>query len=177
MLLTDLQVYVLELLEKLRWIKMSQLKKLIRMKFHISDTHLQNSLRQLCYLNRIQIQEEYVLLPQRTKDEQMVAAVDIMLHFANDTQLSFVKGVGSCKLVFFTASDENQKVSVFKVVFVPKGKEALICAELDAVQQPMGCTILFVLEDKSQILLLHTSSGAYFVLKNGDNGYSFYAAK
>lgn len=177
MILTDLQVHILDLLTKLKWIKLANLKKLMDGKFKIADIHLHKILEQLCFLNRIQMNDEYIFLPYRARDEQMLTAIDIMLCFADGIILNFAEGTESCKLVFFISSENSQKVSVFKIIFVPKGKEALICAGINSIQHPSGCTMLFVLTDKSQIQLLHTDSKAYFVLKDGDNRYSFLAAK
>lgn len=177
MILTDLQVHILDLLTKLKWIRIAHLKKLIQGDFKIADIHLHKILEQLCFLNRIQMDDEYIFLPYRVRDEQMLTATDIMLYFADGVILNFAEGTEPCKLVFFISGNDSQKVGVFKIIFVPKGKEALICAGINAIQHPSGCTMLFVLTDKSQIRHIHTDSNAYFVLKNGDNGYSFLTAK
>ena len=71
-------------------------------------------------------------------------------------------GTGGCKLAFFLTGPEG-KVSAFKVYPVPRGREALVSAQADADQGRIH-TVLFQIEDRSQIPLLGTAHPFHFVL-------------
>lgn len=172
MLLTRQQAYILDLLSKTKCMKISQLRWFLRRAYSVTDEYIDRQLRQLRYLNQVWIDGEYIMLPERKRDDELITAVDIMLCFCSDGLPSFCEGTSPCKLVFFIPS-ENKKVNVFKLYFVPQGQEPIISMESQKQNKPPDHTVLFYLQ-KNQIPLLQTTQNAYFVLNNPDGGFLFY---
>ena len=157
-MLNGRQKYLLDVMERLRYLRKDQLFSF----FHLHFGTGENQFRQLCYLNRLMEIEIFVLLPGRRRDDEVIAAVDVMLQFAAGREPEFTAGHGGCKLAFFLTDPEG-KVSAFKVYPVSRGREALVSAQADADQGRIH-TVLFQIEDRSQIPLLGTAHPFHFVL-------------
>ena len=157
-MLNGRQKYLLDVMERLRYLRKDQLFSF----FHLHFGTGENQFRQLCYLNRLMEIEIFVLLPGRRRDDEVIAAVDVMLQFAAGREPEFTAGHGGCKLAFFLTGPEG-KVSAFKVYPVSRGREALVSAQADADQGRIH-TVLFQIEDRSQIPLLGTAHPFHFVL-------------
>lgn len=173
MLLTREQVYILDLLNKLKYMKKSQLLWFLKKAYSLTDECFERELRQLRYLNRIWVEDEYVLLPERKRDNELMTAVDIMLCFCGECIPSFAVGTKPCKLVFFTQTN-SEKVQIFKLFFVSPGTEQLVLPEVENQNRPPNYILLFFLQEREQMSLLSTSRDACFVLQNENGGFAFY---
>ena len=156
------QKYLLDVMERLRYLRKDQLFSFSRLRFGIGEALFRQDIRQLCYLNRLMETEIFVLLPGRHRDDGVISAVDVMLRFAAGREPEFTAGHGGCKLAFFLTGPEG-KVSTFKVYPVSRGREALVSAQADADQGRIH-TVLFQIEDRTQIPLLGTAHPFHFVL-------------
>lgn len=173
MLLTHQQAYILDLLSKTRCMKTSQIRWFLLRAYKTTDEYIDRQLQQLRYLNQVWIEGEYVLLPERKRDDELITAVDIMLCFCNEGLPSFCEGTSPCKLVFFVPM-ANEKVNIFRLFFVPAGKEQIISLESQKQNKPHDHTVLFYLQNEEQIQRLQTERKAYFVLQNSEGDYEFY---
>lgn len=156
------QKYLLDVMERLRYLRKDQLFGLFSLRFRDGEAAFHRDIRQLCYLNRLMETETFLLLPGRRRDDGVIAAVDVMLQFSAGREPEFTAGHGGCKLAFFLTGPEG-KVSAFKVYSVSRGREALVSAQADADQGRIH-TVLFQIEDRSQIPLLGTAHPFHFVL-------------
>ena len=161
-MLNGRQKYLLDVMERLRYLRKDQLFGLFSLRFRDGEAAFHRDIRQLCYLNRLMETEAFLLLPGRRRDDGVIAAVDVMLQFAAGREPEFTTGHGGCKLAFFLTGPEG-KVSAFKVYPVSRGREALVSAQADADQGRIH-TVLFQIEDRSQIPLLGTAHPFHFVL-------------
>lgn len=161
-MLNQRQKYLLDVMERLRYLRRDQLLHFFLLRFGGGENLFSRDVRQLCYLNRLMESGEYLFLPGCRRDDDVITAVDVMLQFAAGRNPEFTAGYGGCKLAFFlTASDE--KISAFKVYPVHRGREALVSAQADADTGHIH-TVLFQIEDRSQIPLLGTAHPFHFVL-------------
>lgn len=173
MLLTRVQAYILDLLCKLKCMKTSQLNWFLSRCYSLTEEQTEQLLRQLRYMGKIQFSGEYISLCGRKRDCELIAAVDIMLEFCDKSPPSFAVGIPPCKLVFFTPA-QDEKVNVFKLFYVNLGQELLLSIEAQRQNQPPDHTVLFFVQNKTQIPLLETAQNAYYILKNSDGRYEFY---
>lgn len=156
------QKYLLDVTERLRYLRRDQLFGLFSLRFGEGEAVFHRDIRQLCYLNRLMETEAFIFLPGRRRDEGVIAAVDVMLQFSAGREPEFTAGTGGCKLAFFLTGKEG-KINAFKVYPVSRGQEALVSAQADADQGRIH-TVLFQIEDRSQIPLLGTAHPFHFVL-------------
>ena len=160
-MLNGRQKYLLDVMGRLRYLRKDQLFSFFHLHFGTGENQFHQDIRQLCYLNRLMETEIFVLLPGRRRDDGVISAV-VMLRFAAGREPEFTAGHGGCKLAFFLTGPEG-KVSAFKVYPVSRGREALVSAQADADQGRIH-TVLFQIEDRSQIPLLGTAHPFHFVL-------------
>ena len=156
------QKYLLDVTERLRYLRRDQLFGLFSLRFGEGEAVFHRDIRQLCYLNRLMETEAFIFLPGRRRDDEVIAAVDVMLQFSAGREPEFTAGTGGCKLAFFLSGKEG-KINAFKVYPVSRGREALVSAQADADQGRIH-TVLFQIEDRSQIPLLGTAHPFHFVL-------------
>lgn len=161
-MLNGRQKYLLDVMGRLRYLRKDQLFSFFHLHFGTGENQFHQDIRQLCYLNRLMETEIFVLLPGRRRDDGVISAVDVMLRFAAGREPEFTAGHSGCKLAFFLTGPEG-KVSAFKVYPVARGREALVSAQADADQGRIH-TVLFQIEDRSQIPLLGTAHPFHFVL-------------
>lgn len=156
------QKYLLDVAERLRYLRKDQLFGLFSLRFGEGEAVFHRDIRQLCYLNRLMETEAFIFLPGRRRDDEVIAAVDVMLQFSAGREPEFTAGTGGCKLAFFLSGKEG-KINAFKVYPVSRGREALVSAQADADQGRIH-TVLFQIENRSQIPLLGTAHPFHFVL-------------
>ncbi len=146
MLLTKQQRYVLEVLDRLPCIKISQLTVLINSKFHanFTDDFTQKILRQMQYLNcKLTVIDDVVLRVNSNTEPLVLEAVDVMLELSKGEVLDFksqveqgillkFSTVNSGKKAFFTVISEKHlnntslKFSEFeKVIILSSGGETV----------------------------------------------------
>lgn len=168
-MLSDRQKYLLDAMEKLRCIRTDQLSQLSQRRFGTLPQQFGRDIRQLCYLNKLMISGDAVLLPGRTRHDDLIAAVDMMLQLSGDSVLDFAIGVPPCSLFFFLEA-AGGRVNVFKVIPVARGRERPVLSQLDRICG--SYTILFHIENRAQIDLLHTKPPYHFVVFE-ENRYVF----
>lgn len=161
------QAYTLETMRQLRYIRLNQLATLMRLRFNSAPDHVERNIRQLRYMNRLEYRDGYLCLPGRQRDNDMLAAVDVMLQLCGTTVPEFTVGVSPCKLVF--SLKDTRGYMDFKVIPVKDGNERPILAKTLAQPSEFVCTLLFLLQHKAQIPLLEVDRPAYYVLPNGNN--------
>lgn len=166
-MLNSRQKYLLEVMEQLRYLRKDQLLRLFSLRIREGEALFHRDIRQLCYLNWLMEKDGFIFLPGRRRDDGVITAVDVMLQFSAGREPEFTAGHGSCKLAFFLTGPE-EKINAFKVYPVSRGRESLVSAQADADQ---GCihTVLFQIENRSQIPLLGTVHPFHFVL--WEDGY------
>ncbi len=165
-MLNQRQGYLMEVMERLRYLRRDQLLHFFTLRFGEKGFLFQRDVRQLCYLNRLMESGGFLFLPGRRRDDDVIVAVDVMLQFAAGRDPEFTAGHGGCKLAFFLTGPDG-KVSAFKVYPVHKGREAVVSAQADADTGRIHA-VLFQIDDREQIPLLGTAHPFHFVLwENG----------
>lgn len=174
MLLTVYQIYILDCLKEISYIRQRQLCWLMRLKFGSSEEQVNRDLRQLRYLGRIVTYGDnggFVALPERKRDLVLLQAVDIMIEICGNTLPELMCGEPPCKLSFYIR-DERGYLD-FKVVPVPMDEELYILTKLSKRYAGFKCTYLFLPESEAQIPRLVPENPAYYVFQNHDGGYRF----
>lgn len=161
-MLNQRQGYLMEVMKRLRYLRNDQLLHFFTLRFGGKEALFQRDVRQLCYLNRLMESGGFLFLPGRRRDDDVITAVDVMLQFAAGREPEFTAGHDACKLAFFLTGTDG-KVSAFKVYPVHMGREAIVSAQADADTGRIH-TVLFQIQDRSQIPLLGTAHPFHFVL-------------
>lgn len=161
-MLNPRQSYLMGIMKRLRYLRKDQLLHFFTLRFGEKESLFCRDIRQLCYLNRLMESGGFLFLPGRRRDDDVIAAVDVMLQFAAGRDPEFTPGHGACKLAFFLTGSDG-KVSAFKVYPVHRGREAIVSAQADADTGRIH-TVLFQIQDRSQIPLLGTAHPFHFVL-------------
>lgn len=161
-MLTAWQSYLMQVMDQLRYLRRDQLFRFSFLRFGSREEQFDRDVRQLCYLNKLAEKEGYLFQPGRRRDDDVIAAVDIMFQFAGGEMPEFAAGHGACKLAFFLTG-ANGRVSAFKVYPVHLGQEAQVSAQADADRGRIH-TVLFQIEDRKQLELVYTEHPYHFVI-------------
>lgn len=178
MLLTTHEVYLLEILKTVKYIRRDQLAQLMKRRYKLSEYQTDREIYRLRYLGKLWLDEESgdaVRLPNRKRDEGMLAAIDVLLKVCGGFSPELTAAVPPCKLSFFMKDDRGYLD--FKIVPVTRGEEQPILEKLQAQNLGFVCTFLFLIEDGTQIERLATSNKAYYAIPTDEGGYTFFKKK
>lgn len=156
------QGYLTQVMDQIQCLRRDQLFRFSALRFGSNEKQFDRDVRQLCYLNKLAEKDGYLFWPGRRRDDDVIAAVDIMFQFAGGETPEFAAGHGTCKLAFFLTGTDG-RVSAFKVYPVHAGREAQVSAQADADRGRIH-TVLFQIEDREQIGLVYTEHPYHFVL-------------
>ena len=172
-ILTDVQGYAAGLLRKLLCARHDQLHWLIS---HVyPDVTPEKVMHQLKHIMRTVDDGRHYLWPGCELNTERITAVDIMLRLCGGSLPIFDTARSPCALVFFlTMADRMQP---FRVYTPMEGKEAECRAIAENQREPKGHAVVFYVQDKRQIPLLHVSHPHIFAVSGGAGGFTFQDAK
>lgn len=171
--LTDVQGYAAELLRKLLCVRHDQIHWMINRMY--PDVTPQKVMRQLKHITRVVDDGRYYLWPGCDINTNRVTAVDIMLRLSGGSLPIFDTARAPCALVFFLAQADSMQA--FRVYMPTAEKEAECQAIAENQREPKGHAVVFYINSKKQIPLLHVSHPHIFAVSDGAGGFAFQDAK
>ena len=165
-LITKDQAYIIMVIEATGFLRVSQVSRLLEKTGGVkSSAYIPGVIRQLRYMQKVYLlPEDLISLPYlsgRPADEDMLAAVDIMLDLTKSKVLAVSTGKPPYKLCFLT--DAGADIDSFGVIAAPPGEERKVnfLLEGDSLCQR---TVVFLLRDLEQKALFKTSMPHYFAI-------------
>jgi len=172
-LMTNVQEYLLSVLEQTICMKTNQAGRLINIAgLQKSGPHINSILRQLRYLGKIIFfGNDIISLPYHGYyDSEMLAAIDIMLDMTEKNILA-VNTNQPFKLCFLTELENG--IGNFAILPVPAGMEkglAALVAETNAEKK----TVIFLLADIRQKALLNLKTPHYFAIRDEAGEFRYF---
>lgn len=174
MLLSIQQRYILELVQKLGYVKRRQLHSLVSRKFRpqgmeISQAGMDTMLRQLGLCNQaIQLDEDGVALAGERSDPRRLEAVDVMVELSGDMPVDFRVGQQSPQLLRFVLNDS--KTRLFTVAALESGTlEELVRQRMER--------IIWISDSGIAPEGLTLPSKHFFAARQSDDTHRFYGSE
>lgn len=142
-MMTIMQRHLCDLIKDCSALRLSQLIRYAYLKFGASSKRTKTEIHQLHVLGKVRIDGEIVSHPEKTPDNDMLDAFDILLTLCQTEPEVSVGMDGSYKLLFFM-QENGGALQAFKVVVVKNKGEEVLAAKLENDIYPKGHIILFL---------------------------------
>ena len=169
------QEYILSILSKTRFMRVNQACKLLKLIDEAKvEIYAVSLLKQLKHMEKIAWKSEKVFalpsLYRDSVDEEMLAAIDIMIDLTDSKILSLSANNPPYKLCFLTEQGDN--VGNYAIISVAPGSEMTVTATLSAAATDTR-TVIFLLSDISQKNKIKTTLPHFFALYDA-NRYRYF---
>ena len=171
MLITKSQAYELELLDIFRHMQTRQLQWFM-LRWGLPAKAFERDMRQLRYLGKVMLLGDHICLPDRPRDDALIASLNIMMCFSMHAIPEFALGKPPARLVFFPMDEQCTKA--FRVIPVQAGRERITAAQAEGEYDPGSEILLYIVERPEQMKMIGHAFPCYFAFP-GDkpNAYRF----
>jgi hypothetical protein len=174
-MLTVPQTDIVSLLSDFKCLRCSHVRKYIAAKHKSSDAHLDKMLRQLSFMGRIKLEDDYISLPGRKMDSGVIKAFDVMTELTGGHASMIYPGSTPFALMFSAKPSAGaSEYSNFGVIIAEPYHEKIICARLRTIDR--GLTVIFILSRIEQRELISINNVHYFALQDENGKYKFFKA-
>ena len=164
-MLTVPQAGVLELLEELECLRRRQVEQYAAARYGSRPKHVGHMLRQLATMGKVQADDNFVMLPGRKPDFDVIRAVDVAMALTGGKMDFAAKGGKGFTLVFSTQG------RTFGVAMVGEGMEYIVPMRVRADADAL--TVIFLLRDAEQRKCIRAPGNCYFAVEDNE-GYHFF---
>jgi len=175
MLLTNVQVSILELLKTYRCLRNDQICRIIGREFQSESAfivrHLER-LQTLCRYKLCQPRPGFTGVVGAVPDDDLLLAVDVMLEFQACGLGTFRPGKPPFKLIFFKIGEKGH-LRAYYVTIVHSGTENLLSSLARNTAKGCGNAVIFVLDNIQQARHIQFPFEHFYVVREND-GYQFY---
>lgn len=174
-MLTVQQADIVSLLDDFKYLRYSHVKKYMAAKHNSSDDHLSKMMKQLSFMGKIRVADNYVMLPGRRRNDGIIKAFDVVMDLTEGRAEHFYMGANPFTLMFSVkAGAETPAYNNFGVVIVERYCENSICGHLRSIDREL--TVIFILSDMEQQTLIKTDNKHYFAVQDDNGKYKFFKA-
>lgn len=168
MLLSKPQKTLIELLRCFGAVRENQAERLLRMEYPTLKT--EPAINQLICGGMLRRENGLLRLPDRTPDNKILCAIDVMLLLETVHIEMVQKGSNPFALTFF--KERSEKLWRYDVCVVTPGTEALISASLEAINHKYRMVVFMLENQEQQKALIAPCEYCYAWKQNGS--YRFY---
>ena len=166
---TPEQGYILSILQETKFMRKDQVFKLLNsVDSRITAGYTDRCLGQMRHIRKITWRtDDVICLPdlyKEPKDDEMLAAIDIMLDLTDFKILVVSAGPAPYKLCFLT--EQSASLGSYAVIIVAPGSEEMITASLHGAD-PESRTIIFLLPEILQKNNIETALPHFFAVYDG----------
>ena len=165
-MLTVPQAGILELLGELGCLRKRHIGQFAAAKYGSRPEHVARMLAQLATMGKVQADDDFVMLPGRKPDFDVIRAVDVAMALTGGTMDFAAKGGKSFTLVF------SAQGRTFGVAMVGEGMEYIAPMRLRADAKLL--TVIFVLNSTEQRKYIQAPENCYFAVQKENGEYQFF---
>jgi len=160
------QAGILELLGELGCLRKRHIGQFAAAKYGSSTEHVARMLAQLATMGKVQADDDFVMLPGRKPDFDVIRAVDVAMALTGGKMDFAAKGGKSFTLVF------SAQGRTFGVAMVGEGMEYIAPMRLRADAKLL--TVIFVLNSTEQRKYIQAQENCYFAVQKENGEYQFF---
>ena len=165
-MLTVPQAGILELLGELGCLRRRHIGQFAAARYSSRPEHIARMLAQLATMGKVQADDNFVMLPGRKPDFDVIRAVDVAMALTGGKMDFAAKGGKSFTLVF------SAQGRTFGVAMVGEGMEYIAPMRLRADVKLL--TIIFVLHSAEQRKHIQALENCYFAIQKENGEYQFF---
>jgi hypothetical protein len=141
----------------------------MRAKFDSAEEQVRKMLTQLRYLGKVRWDGDYVMLPGRKADHDIITAFDVITDLTSGQAEGIRSGDYPFTLIF--SAGVEMRTEIFGVIIVDRYAEQDILAGLKGISPDL--TVIFVISRREQQKYLKVNNKSYFAIRE-NSGYRFY---
>ena len=164
-MLTVPQAGILELLGELGCLRRRHIGQFAAARYSSRPEHIARMLAQLATMGKVQADDNFVMLPGRKPDFDVIRAVDVAMALTGGKMDFAAKGGKGFTLVFSTQG------RTFGVAMVGEGMEYIVPMRVRADADAL--TVIFLLRDAEQRKCIRAPGNCYFAVEDNE-GYHFF---
>ena len=176
-LITQDQKRIMSILDKTQVLTTAQVFCILKVSNErATEAYALRVIQQLRYMQKLRFESEDIItlpdmVPQRDKNDLILAAVDIMLDISEGAPLEV--GSKSTPFILRFLTDNGDSIGCYGIIAVPLGGAARVNFQLEDISS-VKQTIILLLADLKQREEIKTTRPHYFAVKDG-NKYRYYA--
>ena len=175
MVFTTVQQYIMKLLKTFRCLRDDQIDRLVCAEMKYKPEYALRQRERILNLCSHMVRrplDGYTGMNGAEADNDLIAAMDVMLMFLPQRLAAYRRGKPPFKLAF-VKEDPNGQLRAYYVAVVRMGMELILSEQAQCAYKGRGNVVLFLLEDIQQAEAIDVPFEHYYVVREED-GFQFF---